>query len=100
MIRLTELKLPLSELPLPQRRAADAPAETEADRIPAPHPLAKLQALAANALGIAPAEITDLTVFKRSFDARKHTLQAVYIVDVQLAEPAREAQLLQQQIGR
>jgi hypothetical protein len=30
MIRLTELKLPLSALPVVQRRAADAPAETDA----------------------------------------------------------------------
>ena len=99
MIRLTELKLPLSELPQPQRRAADAPAETEADRIPAPHPLDKLQALAATALGLPPADIAELSVFKRSFDARKHTLQAVYIVDVTLAEPAHEAALLQRHAG-
>ena len=41
MIRLTELKLPLSALPVVVQRAADAPAETEADRAPAPHPLRK-----------------------------------------------------------
>lgn len=99
MIRLTELKLPLSELPLPARRAADAPAETEADRIPAPHPLARLQALAASALGIAPTDIAELSVFKRSFDARKHALQAVYIVDVVLVDPAQEPALLQQHAG-
>ena len=33
MIRLSELKLPLSALPLQLPRAADAPAETDADRI-------------------------------------------------------------------
>ncbi len=94
MIRLTELKLPLAELPLPGRRAADAPAETEADRVPAPHPVAALRRLAATALGIAAADITTLQVYKRSFDARKHTLQAVYIVDLALADAAQEAPLL------
>ena len=32
MIRITELKLPLADVPFEQRRAANAPAETEADR--------------------------------------------------------------------
>ena len=39
MIRLSELKLPLSALPVEHRRAADAPAETDADREPLPHPV-------------------------------------------------------------
>lgn len=95
MIRLTELKLPLAELPLPERRAADAPAETEADRVPAPHPIAQLRRLAASTLGIAEGEIAELQVYKRSFDARKPDLQAVYIVDLQLTDPAQEAALLQ-----
>ncbi len=95
MIRLTELKLPLAALPLPERRAADAPAETEADRVPAPHPLAELRRLAATTLGIAEGEIAELQVYKRSFDARKPDLQAVYIVDLQLTAPAQEAALLQ-----
>jgi uncharacterized FAD-dependent dehydrogenase len=95
MIRLTELKLPLAALPLPERRAADAPAETEADRVPAPHPIAELRRLAATTLGIAEGEIAELQVYKRSFDARKPDLQAVYIVDLQLTEPAQEAALLQ-----
>jgi len=94
MIRLTELKLPLAELPLPARRAADAPAETEADRIPAPQPVAALRRLAAAALGISEADIAELQVYKRSFDARKHALQAVYIVDLALADAALEARLL------
>jgi uncharacterized FAD-dependent dehydrogenase len=37
----------------------------------------------------------DLQVFKRSFDARKADILAVFIVDVQLA-PASEARLLAQ----
>ena len=60
MLRLTELKLPLDHAP-------------EA-----------LHALTAKTLGIAPADITNLTVFKRSFDARKAALLQVYIVDVEL----------------
>ena len=33
MIRITELKLPLSAVPVETRRAADAPTETDADRV-------------------------------------------------------------------
>ena len=84
MIRLTELKLPLSALPVATRRAADAPSETDADRLPLAHPVAALQTLAAQALGVAPQDITELQVFKRSFDARKADVLAVFIVDVAL----------------
>jgi len=94
MIRIAELKLPLAEVPFDERRAADAPAETEADRAPAPHPVAALSALAAQVLGIAAADIARLEVFKRSFDARKADLLAVYIVDLALCDPAQEAALL------
>ena len=94
MIRLTELKLPLAAVPVEHRRAADAPTETEADRAPPPHPIEALTQLAAQALGIAPTAIADLTVFKRSFDARKAELLAVYIVDLALADPTGEAALL------
>ena len=94
MIRITELKLPLSALPVEARRAADAPAETEADRAPVAHPVEALQVLAAQALGIANTDIADLHIFKRSFDARKVDLLAVYIVDLTLADPAQEAALL------
>ena len=81
MIRLSELKLPLSALPVEERRAADAPAETEADRQLPPHPIDALRALAAEALGISTDAIATLDVFKRSFDARKQNLLVVYIVD-------------------
>ncbi|RKJ96816.1 NAD(P)/FAD-dependent oxidoreductase [Alicycliphilus denitrificans] len=79
MIRLSEIKLPLAALP------ADAP-DT--------HPDAALRAQAAAALGIAPAGLAALHVHKRSFDARKADLLAVYIVDVALADPAQESALL------
>jgi len=96
MIRLSELKLPLAELPVEARRAADAPAETDEDRKLPPHPTEALRQLAAQALGITPDAIAELTVFKRSFDARKQNLLVVYIVDVALQDPAREAALLAQ----
>ena len=73
MIRLSELKLPLSQAEQP-----DLP----------------LREAAARLLGIAVADIERLHVFKRSFDARKAELLAVYIVDVALADPAREPAVL------
>ena len=96
MIRIAELKLPLTEVPFEHRRAADAPTETDEDRIPPPHPVEALTRLAAQALAVEPATIADLTVFKRSFDARKADLLAVYIVDVTLADPTLEPRLLAQ----
>ncbi len=75
MIRLSELKLPLGH-------ADDA-----------------LPQLVARTLGVAPADIADCKVFKRSFDARKADLLTVYIADVTLADPSREAALLAQHAG-
>ena len=94
MIRLSELKLPLAEVPTEHRRAADAPTETRADREPPPHPNGALKALAAQTLGIEEDAIASLHVFKRSFDARKAALLAVYIVDVTLNDPAQTGPLL------
>ncbi len=94
MIRISELKLPLSALPVQTRRAADAPSETDQDRLPTAHPQDALQHMAAKALGLQPSDIAALQVFKRSFDARKAELLAVYIVDVTLTEPQAEAALL------
>jgi uncharacterized FAD-dependent dehydrogenase len=96
MIRIAELKLPLTEVPCEHRRAADAPTETDDDRLPPPHPLEALTRLAAQALGVDPAAIAELQVFKRSFDARKADLLAVYIVDVTLADPSQTPTLLAQ----
>jgi len=73
MIRISEIKLPLTEAESPE---------------------AALRAAAARLLGVPGAEIARLEVFKRSFDARKAELLAVYIVDLALTEPAREAALL------
>ena len=95
MIRISELKLPLSALPVEVRRAADAPTETDEDRIPPPHPEVALRQLAAQTLGIDPADIETLHVFKRSFDARKAELLAVFIVDIMLATGQVEAAVLQ-----
>jgi len=96
MIRISELKLPLTALPVEDRRAADAPSETDEDRIPPPHPEAALRQLAAQALGIETHTIEQLHVFKRSFDARKADLWAVFIVDVSLKDAATETPLLAQ----
>ncbi|MBB6560910.1 putative FAD-dependent dehydrogenase [Acidovorax soli] len=84
MIRLSELKLPLAAVP------ADA----------AEHPLDALRAQAIQILGIAPADIAAVHVHKRSFDARKADLLAVYIIDLTLADPSRMAALLARHAGR
>ncbi|MBS0507682.1 MAG: FAD-dependent oxidoreductase [Proteobacteria bacterium] len=83
MLRLSELRLPLAALPLE----------------PEQHPDAALRALAAQALGIAPEAIATLQVHKRSFDARKAELLAVYIVDLALADAAHEDALLARHAG-
>ena len=98
VIRLSELKLPLTALPVEARRASDAPAETDEDRKLTPHPIEALRQLAANALGIDEAGVSDLTVFKRSFDARKQNLLVVYIVDVTISDDALEKSLLAKHI--
>ncbi len=94
MIRLSELKLPLTDLPVHERRAADA--KTETDQPPPLHPMPVLRELAAQMLGIAAQEIDTLTVFKRSIDARKQNLLVVFIVDVTLHQSTPEAALLAQ----
>ncbi|WP_396438116.1 NAD(P)/FAD-dependent oxidoreductase [Limnohabitans sp.] len=96
MIRISELKLPLSALPVEVRRAADAASETDEDRLPTPHPVGALRQLAAQALGISATDIATLQVFKRSFDARKADLLAVYIVDLALRHAQAQPHLLQQ----
>src|SRR6059058_6152346 len=73
MIRISEIKLPL----------AAVPAEESI------HPEAALREAAARILKLPTESIARLEVFKRSFDARKAELFAVYIVDVALA-PANE----------
>ena len=73
MIRISEIKLTLAQ---------------------AEHPDSHLQAACAALLGLQAADIAQIVVFKRSFDARKAELMAVYIVDVMLADPAREAAVL------
>jgi len=73
MIRLSEIKLPLAQ--------ADSPLDA-------------LHAASAQVLGVTPTAIAGVHVFKRSFDARKADLAAVYIVDVTLADPAQEPALL------
>ncbi|SFD86397.1 NAD(P)/FAD-dependent oxidoreductase [Paracidovorax konjaci] len=83
MIRLSEIKLPLAALP------ADG----------TQHPEPALRAAAARILDIAPGDIARLQVFKRSFDARKAELLAVYIVDLDLPDAAQAAALLARHAG-
>ncbi|KAF1049564.1 NAD(P)/FAD-dependent oxidoreductase [Xylophilus sp.] len=78
MIRLSEIKLPLE--------AAHSPDEP-------------LRAAAARLLGIDPGAIVRVDVHKRSFDARKAELRAVYIADVALADAAAEPALLARHAG-
>jgi uncharacterized protein len=73
MIRLSEIKLTLAQAEQPQ---------------------AVLTAAAARILGLQLDDLAAVQVFKRSFDARKAELMAVFIADVALADPAREAALL------
>ena len=99
MIRIAELKLPLAEVPTEHRRAADAPAETALDRVPPPHPVEALTRLCAQVLGVEVSGIAHVHVFKRSFDARKADLLAVYIVDLTLTDTNAEAALLARHSG-
>ncbi|MBC7548851.1 MAG: NAD(P)/FAD-dependent oxidoreductase [Polaromonas sp.] len=75
MLRLSELKLPLDHL---------EPA---------------LPALIARSLQLAPSDVHSHTVYKRSYDARKQNLLLVYIVDVELTDPAQETALLARLAG-
>lgn len=85
MIRIAELKLPLSAL--------EYHPENHTEFLPE----AQLRALSAQRLGIPAAAVAQVHVHKRSFDARqKAELLAVYIVDVELADPRQEAALLAQ----
>jgi hypothetical protein len=78
MIRISEIKLPLADLPAEEGT----------------HPEAALRAAAARVLKVDEPSIAALHVHKRSFDARKADLFAVYIVDVEMAdEPALLKQL-------
>ena len=73
MIRISEIKLTLAE---------------------AVQPAPVLLAAACRVLGLAPEQISSVDVFKRSFDARKADLVAVYIIDVTLSDAAHVPALL------
>ena len=73
MIRLSELKLSLAQAENPEP--------------------ALLQSVCTT-LGLPPDGIANLHIFKRSFDARKADLVAVYIVDVTLADTSLEEAML------
>ena len=73
MIRISEIKLSLAQAEAPDTPLRDA---------------------AAMALGLGTEDLAEVQVFKRSFDARKAELRAVYIVDVALTDPSREPAIL------
>ena len=75
MIRLTELKLPLD------------------------HTSDDLATLISKTLGVAATSITKWHTFKRSFDARKADVLAVYIVDVELPGTESEHSILLREAG-
>jgi len=89
MLRLSELKLDLSTLPVP--------VEGDPDSV---HPMSALRTLAAQTLGVPEQQIASLQVHKRSFDARSAQLRVVYVLDLELTDPAQEAALLQRHAGR
>lgn len=76
MIRLSELKLSLDH--------------TELD----------LALLIYTTLGVKAEQVSKILPFKRSFDARKASILAVFIVDVELVSPALEIQVLHQLEGK
>ncbi len=82
MIRIAEIKLTLAQ--------AESPESTDE----------ALRAAASGILSLPPAALARVDVFKRSFDARKADLMAVFIVDVTLADPAQESALLQRLAGK
>ncbi len=82
MIRIAEIKLTLAQ--------AESPESTQV----------ALRAAACGILALPPEALADIDVFKRSFDARKAELMAVFIVDITLADPSQEAAVLQQLAGR
>ena len=79
MIRLSEIKLPLADLPT----------------LEGAHPEAQLRVAAARILHVDASAIESLQVHKRSFDARKAELFAVYIVDVAVANEAEVLRAIQ-----
>jgi uncharacterized protein len=59
-----------------------------------------LQALVCKTLSVAPADIKQLLIFKRSYDARKINLRVVYAVDVELANGEAEQKVLSRLAGK
>jgi len=76
MLRITELRLPLN------------------------HDDAALRPLVCAKLGVADSELTSITVFKRSYDARKRSAMVlIYIVDVVLSDGVDEPALMARHAG-
>ena len=99
MLRISELKLPLSELSVTAQRSTPSSEEADADGAPMPHPLAALRQQVAQTCGVAESDVVAVQVFKRSFDARKVELKVVYTVDVTLNSIELEQIVLQQNMN-
>ena len=60
-------------------------------KLPLAHSAAELTAAVLAALAVAPDELQDVAVYKRSYDARrKSDIQLIYSLDVRLSDAARE----------
>ena len=60
-------------------------------KLPLAHSAAELTAAVLTALSVAPGELQDVAVYKRSYDARKKSdIQLIYSLDVRLCDAARE----------
>ena len=69
-------------------------------RLPLHHPEEALRPAVVERLGIADAQLTAFTVFKRSYDARKKTAMVlIYSIDCEVGDAAAEAALLQRHAG-
>ena len=94
MIRIAELKLPLSALPVTERLAADAPQPTREyvqhpDRA---HPLDALRALAAQALGVSPDEVAELQrQFIQATQDMATMMERMQSLQAQMARPSLRA---------
>ena len=81
----------------PSRSAISNPVSPDLERLPQsfdPNAPRALLTLLFQTLELSPEDVCSLSVFKRSFDARKNPLQVVYILDIELTNKAHEERLL------
>jgi uncharacterized protein len=95
MIRLSEIKLPLTDLIYEDHSHSDDDENLNAHQIPKHQPVRQLLAVAIKRLSLNEEDIDNLNVFKRSFDARGKDVVAVFIIDVVLKNSALVASVLE-----